>query len=444
MSKSSSLRSYNPFAYCILAFTSLLAACNHEDTSTDSPMTVIKPKSDCAWQGPYSPENPQTNFAFPDSGAAYWSLAATIPAGAEVFIKGKYPHARYMSFVSYNEDATALVSLPDYAIEPNEGSINPFIAGNSRIYQHRDYTIKVVSKEIPSDLLPKNTLFTPVNEARTIRILYRVYVPDKKTDILGGVQLPEIEVKTSEGKILSANDACYSLKTSPNLFSTVFLDKNTYLKARDRENTPIGYPSFNPPKWWASYNNIWNFRCMITQDCSGTPIRTVGKYPNPDNAYTTAIINRDLGEIAVLRGKIPKTPRTLDGAIYTNEGDLRYWSICNNEYYSQKVSSCLFDEQVPIKSDGKYNIVVSRKTDKPLNATPDCGNGYLEWSEEGDGFGHPNDGYLIMRNMLPSKDFKNAVQNTKVPGDENNVLGEYLPTITYMSRSDFEKQGCQP
>jgi hypothetical protein len=55
-----------------------------------------------------------------------------------------------------------------------------------------------------------------------------------------------------------------------------------------------------------------------------------------------------------------------------------------------------------------------------------------------------DDGYLLVRNMLPASDFTQTVQNVKVPGDEKQVLGEYLPKGKYFTRSDFEKLGCNP
>ena len=47
-----------------------------------------------------------------------------------------------------------------------------------------------------------------------------------------------------------------------------------------------------------------------------------------------------------------------------------------------------------------------------------------------------------MRNMLPADSFDNAIKNTSVPGDEAEVLGDYLPTIQYFTKAEFEALGC--
>ncbi|MGH8809716.1 MAG: hypothetical protein ACREX0_17725 [Noviherbaspirillum sp.] len=45
--------------------------------------------------------------------------------------------------------------------------------------------------------------------------------------------------------------------------------------------------------------------------------------------------------------------------------------------------------------------------------------------------------------MMPSAEFySQSLFGTKKPGEEAAVLGEYYPKSTYMSKADFEQQGC--
>jgi hypothetical protein len=125
--------------------------------------------------------------------------------------------------------------------------------------------------------------------------------------------------------------------------------------------------------------------------------------------------------------------------------------MCQNEYYSQKVESCLFDEQVQINEDGYFTIVTSRSEDRPENASEDCGVSFIPWSSNGDGFGvvegresYLDDGYLTVRNVLPDPNFNQAIQNARISGDEAQVLGEYLPKGKYFSKVEFEGLGCNP
>lgn len=60
----------------------------------------------------------------------------------------------------------------------------------------------------------------------------------------------------------------------------------------------------------------------------------------------------------------------------------------------------------------------------------------------GDGAGHLDDSLLIMRNMLPANDFGHAAHDTRTPGDEKAVMGQYLPDGQYTSKLAFEGSGC--
>src|SRR4051812_30455694 len=66
------------------------------------------------------------NFAFPDTGTTYWYDSFTLPAGAKVEFKARYPHSRYFSFNSYFTTPTlkGVVSdaIRDNQIVPDAGS----------------------------------------------------------------------------------------------------------------------------------------------------------------------------------------------------------------------------------------------------------------------------------------------------------------------------------
>ena len=95
-----------------------------------------------------------------------------------------------------------------------------------------------------------------------------------------------------------------------------------------------------------------------------------------------------------------------------------------------------------VDKHGNYTIVTSTGGDRPKNATMKCGVAYIPWPKNGDGDGHPDDGLLVMRNMLPSTSFKQAIQNTTTPGDEKSVMGAYYPRGTYTTKAAFQKKGC--
>ncbi|QTN41691.1 hypothetical protein [Marinobacter salsuginis] len=83
----------------------LMMGCNgssSSDTTMVSDTTAFSaPPSDCLWVGPYVKENEGFNFAYPDSGAIYWSAAYTLPEdGAYITLEADFPYSRYMSFNS--------------------------------------------------------------------------------------------------------------------------------------------------------------------------------------------------------------------------------------------------------------------------------------------------------------------------------------------------------
>ena len=66
-------------------------------------------------------------------------------------LKGRFPHCRYTEFALYRPDplgsfTATSEALTDDQIEPDEGSVNPFVPGNPRLAENRDYTIRIVAE----------------------------------------------------------------------------------------------------------------------------------------------------------------------------------------------------------------------------------------------------------------------------------------------------------
>ena len=397
----------------------------------------------CFWGGPYIKEIPSRHFAYPDTGAAYWAVQYTLPEGARLKLKGDFPYARYISFNSYRSDSTPAHAISDNAIVPNPGAINPFVDGAERQSEFRGYELEVAAGEAPENEAA-NTLYDYAEDGVST-LLYRVYVPDEGNDLAGGVKLPEVEVTLADGSTVSGEAACEVVGASSDKITVPRIPAKTY--AAVRQNNPAD----DPPVWRAAYNFAYSLSCVFNGNCDPNPEREVAWFANLDNQYISTHLDRTIKPVVVIRGEIPATPETLSGEEYfdTSSSELRYWSICQNEFYSQKVQACLYDEQISINPDGKYTIVTSLAEDRPSNAISDCGIGYLEWAENGDGFsiidGQEDDlskSLLIVRNMKPMNGFAQTVQNTETPGDEGAVMGEYLPTAQYFTTEEFEALGC--
>ncbi len=420
------------------------------------------PNNTPLWAGPYDIFiNPELNIAYPDTGAAYWSLKCTIPKGAKLELVGKYAHARYLSINSYDAVLGAPTdSLNDVQIVPDPGSENPFLPGANRNSGHnRNFTVTILNEFSPEDPSQRepNTLYAKAGDEDELVLAWRIYVTDKKRDITGGVGLPEPRVILASGEVLDAEASYAVLSIDPTTLPVMLMDPQTYYALREGlvlaqygVIAPPNYPATNPPVFKKVFNVNESVSCSFVGQflgmCNPAPEYSVGQWANLDNQYMSVTVNRGYGEIVVIRGKAPVTPETYRRVPFMQgDVDMRYWSITTNESIATtKVADGIYDEQAPIDENGYYTIVVSLPADRPQNAQIRNGVTWLEWPENGDGAGHLDDANLMIRNMLPSSDFEHAVQNVTQPGDESAVLGPYMPVCQYMSIEDFEALGQRP
>jgi hypothetical protein len=67
---------------------------------------------------------------------------------------------------------------------------------------------------------------------------------------------------------------------------------------------------------------------------------------------------------------------------------------------------------------------------------------WLDWGDRGDGAGDRDYGLLIMRNMLASPNFDQAIQRVEQPGTEREVMGPFFPRSQYTTTEAFSSRGC--
>ena len=388
---------------------------------------------DCFWQG----GNRTTNIAYPDLGARYWVGSFPLPPGAELLVKGRYAHARYLSFNVYDAAAQPTDAIADADILPDPGSANPFLAGARRDGGARSYTVRVVSGVPPAERAPNTVYLNAAGQASQGGVLmYRVYVPDKGRDSTGDAALPEISMRLPDGQVLEQPLVCEARESAggPAIDE---LHANT-----DGPGTAPDNPSAQDPLRWEAF---FNYAQAFTYPLGATPAgegRAVvprdklgGFLSNVDNAYTFALASRGKGPVLAVQGKAPTTPTTLAGEQVMGDGQVRYWSLCENEFASQRVIDCLFDEQVGLAQERRFTIVMSTPSARPRNATSECGVNWISWGAQPDGF-------LILRHMLPSVVFAQAIQRVAEPGSEEKVIGEYLPVGRHTTKAAFEARGC--
>ncbi|MBI1407642.1 MAG: hypothetical protein GC145_16140 [Caulobacter sp.] len=407
----------------------------------------------CFWFRPPVGADPYVNVAYPDAAARYWTAVISTPPGATLELNGDFPHARYMSFISYDGAGKPIEALADYRIAPKAGATNPFRTGARRDAASRAYSITIADAQPdPSQIEGKslagagagqNVLHAPgQGEGRQQVIIMRVYVPDRGQDILGGVPLPEPVLTLADGRRLTGQAACDALNTtqapalSPAALSIPLAQFETMTHQPDR---PAYWPATNPLTWHVQYDRKFLIGIYTGEKPVGARKSEGGFFPNPDNNYIRTIVNRHYGHVLVLRGRMPTVARTLAGDKVMGSGELRYWSICSNQGFANtRATACLFDEEVPLDADGLYTIVVSREADRPRNAIPACGVAWLKLADDGDGAVDENAGVIQIRNMLADPDFAHAIQAVSEIGTEKAVMGPYIPDAAYMMTNSFE------
>src|SRR3546814_10363718 len=58
---------------------------------------------------------------------------------------------------------------------------------------------------------------------------------------------------------------------------------------------------------------------------------------------------------------------------------MRYWSVCENEFATQRYVACSADEDTMIDSLGFFTVVVSDAADRPINAVRTNDITWLPW-----------------------------------------------------------------
>ena len=106
---------------------------------------------------------------------------------------------------------------------------------------------------------------------------------------------------------------------------------------------------------------------------------------------------------------------------------LRYWSFCQNDPFSERYVACLRDDQVRIDPAGDYTIVISPPDAWPTPAQRRCSvvASWIPW-------GPQPQGVVLYRQMLPDPSFTQAIQNVSY-GSEAAQMGAYYPAGRYFS-----------
>lgn len=406
------------------------------------------PTAGCFWTGPFTASNPKTNLAYPGTEISYWGAKFRTPPGAVLTLRGRYPHARYSSFNAYEDGGVSASSLNDSDIKPLRGSINPSRPGKNRRARFRSYKIRVLGRPNPSH--PHgNTLYAAPIDGAYQDILYRVYVPDRNRNLSGGTGVPNPELRLADGRVLKGQALCDELNSThdyrSNLMPEVVYQGLVGKPGKDPETNPA-LPQFRFRKFFNLDNALAGYGTPADQQAAwaGNPVEEGTQYNNNDARYMTGGYSFKYGEVLAIRGRMPTTPKTLNGQKRTKGGQLVEWDICGIQALTTtRTYRCRFDEQIPLKGKKRrYVIAFAKSGNRPSNAKRKCGVAWLPADPEGDGAGRPDSGLLLTRNVLPSRSFHRSIFDVSSPFDSAETMGAYYPKGSYTSKKAFESHGC--
>ena len=228
-----------------------------------------------------------------------------------------------MSFVTYNAQTQAVDGINDVQIAPDKGSFDPFLRGADRTVAKRSFTVHVLPTAMPKTGRAQNTMYTTSADGsktsgNVVVLIIRIYAPDRGLDIKGGVPLPAVGLVTSTGQQLAIPDCPLDIVPDTGINQVI---------ANAGSPTPLprlGAFGRDPLTWRKYVNAPTAVADGLTDNAvlgalngpvAGATAKALpsgGFFENIDNKYVYTFMDRSYGQVLVLRGKAPTTPRTLE------------------------------------------------------------------------------------------------------------------------------------
>ncbi len=420
------------------------------------------------WNHLEHPKPIQNPNLWPDVSSTYFFSQMAMPAGSTMTLRAAYPHARYFQFQLYRAERNTFVAIGEsfagHEIEPDSGSSNPFRVGANRLAEPRNFTLRILAVDAPADpkLREKNTLYAG-EDGGELQGVIRIYLSDQGSDGAGwglastpfaGRGLPSYETTLVDGTKLSAEEVVKRFarpmegNTKPPLTPEQWMGA-VHAADNDPSLDPVTAPARKDPKW----EKFWTIRYTVLGTFLTPEERAKIPYAGAmegggEGPYLVTYLSRQFGPVYVMHGKMPIFPNTYagigDGGLEVMpEAQTQYWSLVSCEAApSGRVVDGVTDMQVPLDGDRNYTIVVSRREDRPQNATIENGITWVEWSLRGEGLDDPKNrtdfGMLLLRIMANNPKWAQSPDKVTKPGTEEAVMGPYYPRGYYTTKDEFE------
>lgn len=387
-------------------------------SASTSPLAAAS--SSCAW--PAEDTAATTNNFAPDSSAAYWIQPFTVSSGLRIVVSGRYPDARYTSFVVYKSNGGVFTDngvnswLTDYQINPDPGSVNPW-RGPGRPPGGR-FTLTVGSDVSAGQANTLPTAPSGTASGTAGYLVMRVYLPAGGD--FSAVRLPDLTLEQGGSSVTL--HPCGKSGTS------------------DAAGLPAEAATAGPGATAGGFSR---------------PTGANSVFPNPDSGYLDAVVVPPAaGQVVVISGKAPASPSGNHPSAWPSpREDVRYWSMCNylalpkEPLVVNKLPGgatdygCRPDEATRLNAQGYYTYVVGTEAQRAaIEKIP--GATFLPFSTADPA----TPSVLLLRNMLASSGFRQAVQNVPPnanPASARAVMGPYYPREAVCSLSTLQAKGPQ-
>ena len=150
------------------------------------------------------------------------------------------------------------------------------------------------------------------------------------------------------------------------------------------DELPRRHPAFDPIRWERFFNLDYS-SASVPADCTDAGF-TARRQEEPRAAGRPVLqqgqrVRLRAPRPRVRQGRRPRgdpprsSPPPSTASTSWRPAQLRFWSLCTGESrVTLRTPDCLADRQVPIDAARRYTIVVSRREDRPANATAAAGS----------------------------------------------------------------------
>lgn len=317
------------------------------------------------------------------------------------------------------------------------------------------------------------------------RIFVRAYYVDKNALPLGGVSLPKVTYQLPDGR-----QYYIKIVQSQKEIPPIVVPRSDPVEP-DAANATAGWGKQTDilAQSYGGFVSAFGFTGPdasqylrdISRGAAGRDLTFAGPQGYEASNTTASPVNYFVrgmslgaGKVVVLTGRLPTTPKTFQGNRTLTPAQARYWSITGyavptaeetvralllNDPVASAIATTavhsVADEEITADPQQRFVIVMSRPEDRPANATAANGVTWVNWGVRGSV-------YWVWRWMSVTPDwvFAKSPISTVLPGarttgysatydpsligtnDQSGPLGDYIPRVSYLTRSQFEALGA--